>query len=255
MEFNRVIREYELRAEDRAKKKQQQQCNISTNQYYILHDDTLEEYGRYKEPWSLDSAASGHYCGKNTKINNRKTTKNGIQVGVANNQSMKQIEKGELPFDQFPASANAVQVFPRMQSPLIGCGKLATNWCGIWFENENGSVISGKTKDKIRAIIATAGDDLLLAAPFDNQSITWKTKITVQRTNGGPADSQQCTPIKNKRSIKQLPPSSSQPSSKENLVSSNQSRRVSNLAGFNGAFRVYPRNYSTKCNEMTDGGK
>jgi hypothetical protein len=74
----------------------------------------LEEYGRYDEPWLLDSAASGNYCGKKTKINNRKTTKNGIQVGVANNQSMIQIEEGELPFDRLPTTAKDVQVFPTM---------------------------------------------------------------------------------------------------------------------------------------------
>jgi hypothetical protein len=50
----------------------------------MLENDTLEEYGKYKESWSFDSAASGHYCGRNTKINTRKTTTNDIQVGVAN---------------------------------------------------------------------------------------------------------------------------------------------------------------------------
>jgi hypothetical protein len=115
----------------------------------------------YSQPWSLDSAALGHYCGQGTKINNRKTTPRGsdIHVGVANNQSMQQIEEGELPFDWLPPAANDVQVFPSMQSPLIGCGKLATNGCGIWFDNENGSVVNGATKDKIRALIATSGDD------------------------------------------------------------------------------------------------
>jgi hypothetical protein len=39
-----------------------------------------------------------------------------------------------------------------MQSPLIGCGKLATNGCGIWFDNEKGSVVNGATKNKIRAL-------------------------------------------------------------------------------------------------------
>jgi hypothetical protein len=68
-----------------------------------------------------------------------------------------------------------------MQSPLIGCGKLATNGCGIWFDNEKGSVVNGATKDKIRAIIATSGDDLLLAAPFDNHSLTWKTAVPSPR--------------------------------------------------------------------------
>jgi hypothetical protein len=99
MKFDRVICEYERRAEDR--KKQQQQCNnINNNQYNMLHDDTLEDYGKYNQSWSLDSAALGHYCGKSTRINNRKVTRTGgIQVSVANNQSMKQIEEGTLPFD------------------------------------------------------------------------------------------------------------------------------------------------------------
>jgi hypothetical protein len=94
---------------------------------------------------------------------------------------MTQVEKGELPFDRLPTAANDVQVFPTMQGPLIGCGKLATNGCGIWFDNEKGSVVSGATKDKIKAIIATSGDDLLLAAPFDNKSLTWKTTVQPPR--------------------------------------------------------------------------
>jgi hypothetical protein len=164
MKFDRVICEYERRAEDQ--KKQQQQCNnINNHQYNILEDDILETYDNYNQSWSLDSAASGHYCGKSTNINNRKITPpgGGIQVSVANNQAMKQIEEGELPFERLPTAANDVQVFPSMQSPLIGCGKLATNGCGVWFDNENGSVVNGATKDKIRALIATSGDDLLLA--------------------------------------------------------------------------------------------
>jgi hypothetical protein len=94
---------------------------------------------------------------------------------------MIQVEEGKLPFDRLPTAANDVQVFPNMQGPLIGCGKLATNGCGIWFDNENGSVVSGATKNKIKAIIATSGDDLLLAAPFDNQSLTWKTTVQPPR--------------------------------------------------------------------------
>jgi hypothetical protein len=68
-----------------------------------------------------------------------------------------------------------------MQGPLIRYGKLATNGCGIWIDNENGSVVSGATKDKIKSIIATSGDDRLLAAPFDNQSLTWKTTVQPPR--------------------------------------------------------------------------
>jgi hypothetical protein len=120
MKFDRVICEYERRAEDQ--KKQQQQCNnISNNQYNILEDDTLEAYSKYNQSWSLDSAALGHYCGKSTRMNNRKIKPTGgdIQVAVANSQSMKQIEEGTLPFDRLSTAANDVQVFPSMQSPLI----------------------------------------------------------------------------------------------------------------------------------------
>jgi hypothetical protein len=94
---------------------------------------------------------------------------------------MVQVEEGELLFDRLPTAAKDVQVFPTMQGPLIGCGKLATNGCGIWFDNENGSVVSSATKNKIKAIIATTGDDLLLAAPFDKQSLTWKTTVQPPR--------------------------------------------------------------------------
>jgi hypothetical protein len=94
---------------------------------------------------------------------------------------MIQIEEGNLPSDRLPTAANDVQVFPTMQGPLIGCGKLATSGCGIWFDNEKGSVVSGATKNKIKDIIATSGDDLLLAAPFDHQSLTWKTTVQPPR--------------------------------------------------------------------------
>jgi hypothetical protein len=198
MKFDRVICEYERRNEDRAK----QQCNnINNNQYNILEDDPLQAYGNYNQSWSLDSAASGHLW-KSTRINSRKTTSTGgIQVAVANNQSMQQIEEGELPFDRLPTTANDVQVFPSMQSPLIGCGKLATNGCGIWFDNENGSVVNGTTKDKIRALIATSGDDLLLATPFDNQSLTWKTATTVP---GPRVDPVQPVPLNLAQNIQRL---------------------------------------------------
>ena len=180
MKFDRVICEYERRAEDRLQQQQQQQqqchSSINTNKYSALANDALEAYGNYHQSWSLDTAASGNYCGNKTKIVNRKKTTTGnIQVGVANNQSMIQSEEGELPFDCLPKSAKDVQAFPNMQSPLIGCGKLATSGCGIWFDDEKGSVVTDKLKDKIRSIIASQQGDVLLAAPFDNKSLTWKT--------------------------------------------------------------------------------
>jgi hypothetical protein len=88
-----------------------------------------------------------------------------------------------------------------MQSPLIGCGKLATNGCGVWLDNEKGSVVHGETKDKIRASIATSGDDLLLAAPFDNQSLSWKTTSTVP---GPRVDPVQPVPLNLAQNIQRL---------------------------------------------------
>jgi hypothetical protein len=96
---------------------------------------------------------------------------------------MQQIEEGELPFDRLPTAANDVLVFPSMQSPLIGCGKLATNGCGIWFDDEKGSVVTGTLKNKIKAIIALEQGEVLLAAPFDNQSLTWKTTVPGPRVD------------------------------------------------------------------------
>jgi hypothetical protein len=109
MKSNRVICEYERRAEDRAKLKQQQCNNINNNQHNIFEDDTLQAYGNYNQSWSLYSAASGHYCGKSTIINNRKITSlgGGIQVDVANNQLMQQIEEGELQFDRLPSKRSS----------------------------------------------------------------------------------------------------------------------------------------------------
>jgi hypothetical protein len=49
----------------------------------------------------------------------------------------------------------------------------------VWYYNS--TVVSGATKNKIKSIIATSGDDLLLAAPFDNQSLTWKTTVQPPR--------------------------------------------------------------------------
>jgi hypothetical protein len=44
-------------------------------------------------------------------------------------------------------------------------------------------VVNGATKDKIRALIATSGTDLLLAAPFDNQSLIWETAVPGPRVD------------------------------------------------------------------------
>ena len=34
------------------------------NHYDVLTNNELTDYGSYKTPWKLDSAASGNYCGE-----------------------------------------------------------------------------------------------------------------------------------------------------------------------------------------------
>ena len=56
---------------------------------------------------------------------------NGIQVGVANGVSMKQIETGKIPFNNIPTGAINVAVFKNMSHPLLGCRRLVEQGCYI----------------------------------------------------------------------------------------------------------------------------
>ena len=47
---------------------------ITSNNYNGIEQDELVQYGNYKQPWQLDSGASGYYCGKNTGVTNRQKT-------------------------------------------------------------------------------------------------------------------------------------------------------------------------------------
>ena len=76
------------------------QTIASLNCYSVLANDT----GDFVTPWKLDSAASDHYAGKQTGVRNRKPVTNGIHVGVANGESMHQIETGTIPFNQLPTT-------------------------------------------------------------------------------------------------------------------------------------------------------
>ena len=78
---------------------------IIHNNYDAVESDELVEYGDYRQPWKLDSGASGHYCGKNTGVRKRRTQQNGIKVQVADGQTMNQVEEGKAPFDGLPTSA------------------------------------------------------------------------------------------------------------------------------------------------------
>ena len=43
---------------------------LTTNKYDGLEADVLDTYGDYKQPWKLDSGASGHYAGPTTGLRN-----------------------------------------------------------------------------------------------------------------------------------------------------------------------------------------
>ena len=45
---------------------------ITSNHYSGINQDELVQYGDYKQPWKLDSRASGHFCGKQTGVRNRR---------------------------------------------------------------------------------------------------------------------------------------------------------------------------------------
>ena len=77
--------------------------------YQVLTNDELEDYGDYDTPWKLDSGASGHFVRRRMGVRKRQKIKNIICVGVANRQSMDQMQGGELPFDA-PKGATYVHI-------------------------------------------------------------------------------------------------------------------------------------------------
>ena len=73
----------------------------SNNIYNNLEDDENTTPAVYKSSWLLDTAASGNYGDKHTRVKNRKKIQPGdsISVNCANSDAMRQIEEGQLPFD------------------------------------------------------------------------------------------------------------------------------------------------------------
>ena len=143
-----------------------------------MEDDTLDQYGKYNSSWMLDTAASGNYADKNTPVKNKKEVTRGINVSCANDGIMRQTAEGELPFDNIPDGAKDVQIFEKMQKPLISGGKLVTNGANIVFDVPNAHVLTGATKEAIRKIIRTAEaenkEDILMTVPFDHDTLTWQ---------------------------------------------------------------------------------
>ena len=42
--------------------------NIAANIYDNLQNDELTSYGNYKQPWMLDTGATGHYADQRTRV-------------------------------------------------------------------------------------------------------------------------------------------------------------------------------------------
>ena len=55
----------------------------TTNKYKGFEADKLGDQGNYRQPWKLDSGASGHYCDKNTGVRNRRKQQHGTKIRVA----------------------------------------------------------------------------------------------------------------------------------------------------------------------------
>ena len=136
------------------------QTFTSTNPYNSLHNDT----GDFTTPWKLDSAASDHYAGKQCGIRDRRSVTNGIQVGVANGDSMHQIESGTIPFNHLPSTSTSVAIFEHMPHGLLGCGRFVKDGCKVILDNPQATVIHKNT------------GKIILTASFDPTSSTWNAR-------------------------------------------------------------------------------
>ena len=90
---------------------------ITFNHYSGVEKDKLVQYGNYNQLWKLDSGASGHFCGKQTGVQNRRKKKHGINIQVADGKTIAQVEEGSAPFNKLPVDAVEVQIFTIMPNP------------------------------------------------------------------------------------------------------------------------------------------
>ena len=169
---------------ERPKKKNVRQPRISITQkietknaFNVLENDNKYELMQYKSTWLLDSAVSGMYADMNTIVKKRKKVKKGtgIKVGIANKSSMRQVATGEAPFLKLPTKK--VDIFPTMGSPLLGCGPIVQKYCTVVLENTHALIVTGKTRKNIQNVLAEADNDILLTVPFDENTLTWRTRI------------------------------------------------------------------------------
>ena len=129
---------------------------ITSNQYSNIEPEKLVQYGNYNQPWKLDSGASGHFCGKQTGVRNRRKKKHGINVQVADGKTIAQVEEGSAPFNKLPEDAADVQIFPIMPNPLMSAGKIVKKGHKIILD------------DPIATVINKAINEVVMEAIFDD---------------------------------------------------------------------------------------
>ena len=147
----------------------------TTNTFNVLDNDETYDPIHYKSTWMLDSAAGGVYGDMNTIVRKRKKIKrgSGIKVATADKNSMQQVATGIAPFKTLPLPATKAEIFPKMQSPLLGCGPLVKNDCTIVLERTQASIITGLSQASIKKVLSEGEDDILLTVPFDEHTLTW----------------------------------------------------------------------------------
>ena len=129
---------------------------ITHNNYDAIESDELVAYGDYRQPWKLDSGASGHYCGKNTGVRNRRKQQNGIKVQIADGKNMDQVKEGQAPFDGLSTSAADVQIFQHMPNALVSREKIV---------KKNHKIV---LDDPIATVTNKDMNEVVMEAVFDN---------------------------------------------------------------------------------------
>ena len=104
----------------------------------------------------------------------------GINVGCANMGVMQHKGVAKLPFDNLPTGTEAVKIFHRMHSPLLGGGKFVKEGiCTLVFGRKNAHIVKGQTgtlvQHKIKQAEEKNKEDIVMTVSFDEKKLTWKT--------------------------------------------------------------------------------
>ena len=120
--------------------------SIANNTYDRLENDEDNTPNVYKKSWILDTACSGNYADDETIVKDKKSIEpgTGINVGCANTGVMQQKGVAKLPFDNLPTGTDAVEIFHKMHSPLLGSGKFVKEGkCTLVFGRKNAHIVKG----------------------------------------------------------------------------------------------------------------